>query len=78
MGEEILKFSLATVTSNGLIFNDRVYTNRTLIKNNWFEAASIFGRWELPILYSDSNDDYLIDQIDVAVAIEHEENSAYW
>lgn len=72
---EQLQFGLAVVTSKGLLFNGKFYTNASMVKNNWFEQVESEGEWQIPILYQNSNQErlFLLDlqSNEVATAIEH-------
>ncbi|MGE6663905.1 hypothetical protein [Paenibacillus xylanexedens] len=42
---------IATITAQGILFNDRFYTNRAVIKKNWFVLAREEGEWKIPVVY---------------------------
>lgn len=58
--EDILQFGMAVVTSNGLNFHQRFYTNSSMVKNKWFELAAREGEWLIPVLYTPSNHEFII------------------
>lgn len=43
---------LATVSSCGLEFNGRIYSNANMIRHQWFELAAVQGSWQIPIFYN--------------------------
>ena len=42
---------IATITAQGILFNDRIYTNRAVIKKKWFDLAREQGEWKIPIVH---------------------------
>ncbi|MBP1991187.1 hypothetical protein [Paenibacillus eucommiae] len=69
-----IQFGLATVTSHGLKFRNKLFSNSLMIKNNWFENVALYGEWQVPILYrqSDLTEIMLFDlnEIEVATSID--------
>ncbi|WP_256256456.1 hypothetical protein [Paenibacillus sp. BC26] len=59
-GKTDVQFGLATVTGKGVVFNDRVYSNTQMIKNQWFELALRTGSWTIPILYNPDEGEHLV------------------
>lgn len=74
MMNESVRVGLALVTANGLIFNKKTYTNAQMIKHQWFEHAAEFGEWECPIVYIESNPEYIVllnrEEMELATSIE--------
>lgn len=52
-------FGLATVTGQGILFNDRVYSNTQMIKHQWFELAQKTGSWTIPILFNPAESEHV-------------------
>ncbi|MGM0881143.1 MAG: hypothetical protein ACQEXQ_08880 [Bacillota bacterium] len=75
LDETEFKFSYATVSSEGLIFENRIYTNSSMIRYQWFEQAAIYGNWKIPIFYlaNDLEHIFLLDatSLNVATSIEN-------
>src|SRR5690606_15387400 len=70
-----LQFSLATVSPEGLVFENRVYTNSLMIRLQWFEHAALHGNWKIPIFFLTTNHEqiFLLDtnSIQVATSVEN-------
>ncbi|MBP1991186.1 hypothetical protein [Paenibacillus eucommiae] len=68
--ESKLQFGLAQITPEGLLFEERSYTNEAMIRCGWFEHASIYGAWEIPILFHSQihNEVLLFDLQSIEVA----------
>ncbi|MEV5027408.1 hypothetical protein [Paenibacillus sp. LPE1-1-1.1] len=71
--KENFQLCFATVTGQGLLFKNKIFTNKTMVKYGWFEKAGKNGSWEIPVLYCpiDSVHIYLFDieTCEVATAI---------
>jgi hypothetical protein len=69
-----IKVGLAKVTASGLLFNNLLYSNASMIKYQWFEHARINGVWQIPVLYQSSypNQIVLFDfkEMEIATTIE--------
>ncbi|WP_010503542.1 hypothetical protein [Paenibacillus elgii] len=69
-----IKLGLATVSSNGLLFQGKIYSNSNMIKHKWFELAEKQGEWQIPIFYQplDMSEILLFDlqSIEVATSID--------
>jgi hypothetical protein len=53
--QENIQLEFATVTASGLIFQEKVYTNSSMVKYKWFDLAKNHGEWQIPILYRPAN-----------------------
>ncbi|MBE7680084.1 hypothetical protein [Paenibacillus sp. P13VS] len=42
---------IATVTAEGILFDGRMYTNREVIKKQWFDVARDQGEWKIPVVH---------------------------
>lgn len=60
VGKSNVQFGLATVTGKGVVFNEKVYSNTQMIKNQWFELAQRTGSWTIPVLYNPEEVDHLV------------------
>lgn len=71
-----VRVGMAKITANGLVFNDKIYTNAQMIKYQWFEHAANFGEWQCPIGYIESKPEHIVmfDMEDLEVAISIENN----
>lgn len=65
---------IATITAQGISFNDRIYTNRTVLKKKWFVIAREEGEWKIPIIYLQNYHEAII-----IISLKHQEVSlATW
>ncbi|WP_405117645.1 hypothetical protein MHB43_17845 [Paenibacillus sp. FSL H8-0317] len=65
---------IATITARGILFNDRIYTNRAVIKKKWFVIARENGEWKIPIIYLQNYHEAII-----IISLKHQEVSlATW
>ncbi|TVY07046.1 hypothetical protein [Paenibacillus cremeus] len=71
---EEFQFGLATITAIGIKFQDKLYSNAMMIKNQLFHLAQIEGEWQIPVLYMETKPDLLVlldlSNIAIATAIE--------
>ncbi|MGM0881072.1 MAG: hypothetical protein ACQEXQ_08500 [Bacillota bacterium] len=68
-----IELRLARVTQNGLVLDEKNYTNARMVKCNWFESARLHGEWEVPVLYNQQKPNKLVffdfDELEIASAI---------
>ncbi|MEC0125488.1 hypothetical protein [Paenibacillus pabuli] len=65
---------IATITAQGILFNDRMYTNRAVIKKKWFVLARVEGEWKIPVIYLQNYHEAII-----IISLKHQEVSlATW
>jgi hypothetical protein len=68
------RIRFATVSSKGLLLDDRIYSNRQMLESKWFEHASTEGPWKIPVLVSPTDQNHIIllnnDSLEIATTIE--------
>ncbi|MGM1044514.1 MAG: hypothetical protein ACQEXX_00045 [Bacillota bacterium] len=65
---------IATITAQGILFNGKIYTNRSVIKKRWFVLARDEGEWEIPVVHIHDYHEAII-----IISLKHQEVSlATW
>ncbi|WP_028611698.1 hypothetical protein [Paenibacillus harenae] len=74
---ESIELRLARFTQDGLMLNDKIYTNARMLECNWFESARLHGEREVPVLYNPLNPNKLVffdfNELEIASTVENQQ-----
>ncbi|TCM99446.1 hypothetical protein EV294_102746 [Paenibacillus sp. BK033] len=69
-----INVNMALVTSKGIEFNGKIFTNGQMIKHQWFELARRSGDWTIPVLHCPEDPEHLIlldtGGFEIAISVE--------